>query len=155
MAFLALTRVDTTNEPGPLVWKMFSISSTIFSITTVITSMLLVQSYQSMKSLSAQEANKHLSRYEESHLGLFGTAAVFSMPFATLMWSLVTFTVAILGYSLHAPQTPRSAVLLLTITTLFPVAVIILCQTMLLGRHFGCYCRRRRRSPSLDPEAQA
>lgn len=56
MAFLALNGIQGPDDKVALDWKMLSLSSTLFSMGTILASLMLVQSYQSLKSLSAKDA---------------------------------------------------------------------------------------------------
>lgn len=67
-----------------------------------------------------------------SPLGLYGMAVLFSMPFVMLILSLVAFVVAVLGYSFQHWSTRTALPLLLS--TVVPLVVVIVWQSLFLGR---------------------
>ncbi|KZV94448.1 hypothetical protein EXIGLDRAFT_516954 [Exidia glandulosa HHB12029] len=150
MGFLALNGIEGANSPVAVGWKVLSLSSTLSSMGTILASMLLIQSYQSLKSATAGEANKYMVRCSQWPFGLFGMAMLFSMPFVMLMASLITFIVAVLGYSLE--HWALTTALPLLLTTVIPIVFVLVLQTVFLGLG-SCQRRRDRRARVQDIEA--
>ncbi|EJD45623.1 hypothetical protein AURDEDRAFT_184804 [Auricularia subglabra TFB-10046 SS5] len=109
---------------GPLLAsKVLSLSSTIFATATLFTAMRLIAFHVKLKSATAEEAMHHMHQCSMKPLGLFGVAMLFSIPFITFMWSMLTYIAAVLVFSFQHWSVDAGVPLITT--TVVPVLAIL------------------------------
>ncbi|EJD45622.1 hypothetical protein AURDEDRAFT_184803 [Auricularia subglabra TFB-10046 SS5] len=123
MAFLALSGVDDGVTSTQISCKILSLSSTIFSTSTLFSTMRLTAFHQHFKTATTDEAMWYMSECSSGPLGLFSVAMLFSVPFTTFMWSMLTFIAAVLVFSFQ--HWTLNAGIPLIATTVVPVAGIL------------------------------
>ncbi|KAL6300413.1 hypothetical protein BKA93DRAFT_829121 [Sparassis latifolia] len=93
VAFLTIPDVD----PGPgqsTLAKVCSFISIITSVGSIILGLLLVRHHRVRPRETAQEVVDYLLRRKHPTLGLETLAILYSLPYALLMWAMLTFLLA-------------------------------------------------------------
>ncbi|EMD35462.1 hypothetical protein CERSUDRAFT_157231 [Gelatoporia subvermispora B] len=97
VAFLAIPSVDPGNGAPEIprnAAQITSYLSMIFSIGSMILSLLLTRQHRLKNRDSADEVVKYLTNKTHPTLGLETLAIMYSLPYAMLMWATVSFLVA-------------------------------------------------------------
>ncbi|KAF8524409.1 caspase domain-containing protein [Hysterangium stoloniferum] len=79
-----------------------SMVSTLLSTSSIVTGLLLVRKHREFIRLHAEEADAFLKSVSQTRLGLQPLAILYSLPYALLMWAMVSFIAAILLYAFQS-----------------------------------------------------
>jgi len=88
----------TTERPSSLsysVAQLFSFISVLLSAGSAILGLLFIRQHRGSTHKSADDAADYLQNVANSGLGLESLAMTYSLPHAFLLWSLLSFTVAV------------------------------------------------------------
>ncbi|TDL22881.1 hypothetical protein BD410DRAFT_202988 [Rickenella mellea] len=96
VAFLSIP-ASGVNESGQIA----SLLSTASSIGGIMLGLLLVRQHRNKSKDTANNAAEYLSNRTHPKLGLETLAIMYSLPYALLMWAMVTFLAAIAFISFH------------------------------------------------------
>ncbi|KAF9467789.1 hypothetical protein BDZ94DRAFT_1247715 [Collybia nuda] len=94
VAFLAIQSVDINQDTHRSPAQIFSYISIITSIGSIILGLLLVRQNRTKSKDTAYEVSVFLHRRTSVRLGLETMAIMFSLPYALLMWGMVSFLAA-------------------------------------------------------------
>ncbi|KAF8889708.1 hypothetical protein BD779DRAFT_1520584 [Infundibulicybe gibba] len=93
VAFLAIQSIDRAlNEPRSPI-QITSYVSTIISIASILLGLLLVRHYRTKAKANSDDAATFLIQRHPT-LGLEALAIMYSLPYALLMWAMVSFLAA-------------------------------------------------------------
>ncbi|RPD75534.1 hypothetical protein L226DRAFT_545397 [Lentinus tigrinus ALCF2SS1-7] len=93
VAFLAIPSVD--NGPNDITAaQISSYLSIITSVGSILLGLLLIRQHRVKAKETADDANAFLRSRKHKMLGLETLAIIYSLPYAMLMWGMVTFLVA-------------------------------------------------------------
>ncbi|KAF8512518.1 hypothetical protein BU17DRAFT_96162 [Hysterangium stoloniferum] len=79
-----------------------SMVSTLLSTSSIVTGLLHVRKHRELIRLHAEEADAFLHHASRTPLGLQPLAILYSLPYALLMWAMVSFIAAILLYAFQS-----------------------------------------------------
>jgi len=94
VAFLAINSVDVNRDPYRSPAQISSYCSTSASIGSIILGLILVRQNQTKNRETAVDVHEFLKEWTHSWLGLETLAIMFSLPYALLMWGMVSFLIA-------------------------------------------------------------
>jgi len=94
VAFLSIQSVDTNSEPYRSPTQISSYCSITASIGSIIIGLILVRQSRTKHRETAGEVQEFLEKRTHPLLGLETLAIMFSLPYALLMWSMVSFLMA-------------------------------------------------------------
>jgi hypothetical protein len=94
VAFLAINSVDTNRDPYRSPAQISSYFSISTSIGSIILGLILVRQNQTKHRETASDVQGFLQNWAHPWLGLETLAIMFSLPYALLMWGMVSFLVA-------------------------------------------------------------
>ncbi|KAI0760212.1 hypothetical protein C8Q74DRAFT_1208734 [Fomes fomentarius] len=126
VAFLAIPIVT---DGKVTLAQISSYLSTLASIGCILIGLLLIRQHRVKPKDTAEEANKYLSSRDHKMLGLETLAIIYSLPYALLMWGMVTF---LLAFSFECFDTRNKAASAITATVWIAVALLV-CWTILTG----------------------
>ncbi|KAH9922513.1 uncharacterized protein B0H18DRAFT_1017951 [Fomitopsis serialis] len=109
ISFMTINDVDSgdgTRTPAQIA----SFVSTIASIAATVIGMLLVRQYRVKPKETATDAVTYLTSRRHPKLGLETLAIMYSLPYALLMWAVVTFLVAFALECFHDRDIPTITV---------------------------------------------
>ncbi|KZT04473.1 uncharacterized protein LAESUDRAFT_296031 [Laetiporus sulphureus 93-53] len=93
ISFMTITDVD--DGTNPRTWaQVVSFVSTIASIGSTIVGLLLLRQYRLKPKDTSQDAVNYLTSRKHPTLGLETLAIMYSLPYALLMWGMITFLAA-------------------------------------------------------------
>jgi len=122
VAFLAIPGVD-----NPIA-EIASYASVFSSIGCIILGLLLDRQNRTKERETAYEAARYMLLKSKKALGMETLATMHSLPYACLMWGMVTFLIAFLSMCFHQPN-PWKLVLVGGVSFLI-VAAIVWCIVM-------------------------
>jgi len=108
VAFLAIPAVMFSNTTSgnlasvdqavilPSSSQIASLLSVAASVESIVIGLLLIRYNRTKQELDPAEASEYLSKNSRGTAGLEPLAIIYSIPWASLMWSMVTFSVALL-----------------------------------------------------------
>ncbi|KAG7448692.1 uncharacterized protein BT62DRAFT_722057 [Guyanagaster necrorhizus] len=124
VAFLAIQSVDNSSaKRGRSPAQISSYISIIASIGSIILGLLLIRKNRSKAGDSSTEAWQFLHSQNRNYIGLETLAIMYSLPYALLMWAMVTFLSA---FSLMCFTASDIAVRMLVGTAWLAIATLIL-----------------------------
>ncbi|KAF8194135.1 hypothetical protein BJ912DRAFT_924219 [Pholiota molesta] len=91
VGFLAIQSVDTNADPFRSDAQIFSYLSVVANIGALILGLLLIRQNRTKNRETADDVQKFLNRKNHPCLGLETLAILYSLPYALLMWGIVTF----------------------------------------------------------------
>jgi len=94
VAFLAINSVDINRNPYRSHTQISSYCSISASIGSIILGLILVRQNQTKHRETASEVQIFLKSWTHPWLGLETLAIMFSLPYALLMWGMVSFLIA-------------------------------------------------------------
>lgn len=94
-ALLAVPTVDDHFTSSRTPVQILSYVSTLSSAGSIIAGLLLERQYRTKARDTANDAAAHLARNESKSRGLETLAILYSLPYAGLMWAMVTFLAAL------------------------------------------------------------
>ncbi|CAA7270225.1 unnamed protein product [Cyclocybe aegerita] len=94
VAFLAIQSVDIEQDPYRSAAQISSYLSVTASIGSIILGLLLIRQNRTKNRETAEDVHKFLLRRSHSSLGLETLAILYSLPYALLMWAMVSFLAA-------------------------------------------------------------
>jgi len=94
VAFLAINSVDVNRDPYRSPAQISSYCSTSASIGSIILGLILVRQNQTKNRETASDVQEFLKDRTHPWLGLETLAIMFSLPYALLMWGMVSFLIA-------------------------------------------------------------
>ncbi|KAF8799769.1 hypothetical protein BYT27DRAFT_7201001 [Phlegmacium glaucopus] len=94
VAFLAIQSVDSTHNPYRSPAQISSYCSISCSVGSIILGLLLVRQNQTKHRETVRDVQKFLMNRAHPWLGLETLAIMFSLPYALLMWGMVSFLMA-------------------------------------------------------------
>jgi len=94
VAFLSIQSVDTNNGPYRSPAQISSYCSIAASIGSIILGLILVRQSRTKHRGTASEVQEFLLKRTHPWLGLETLAIMFSLPYALLMWGMVSFLIA-------------------------------------------------------------
>ncbi|KAH9836352.1 uncharacterized protein C8Q71DRAFT_762021 [Rhodofomes roseus] len=109
ISFMTINDVDSGNGPRTPA-QIASFVSTIASIAATVIGMLLVRQYRVKPKETATDAVTYLTSRRHPKLGLETLAIMYSLPYALLMWAVVTFLVAFALECFHVRDIPTITV---------------------------------------------
>lgn len=130
MAFLAIPYPLTNNTPTHLQ-ELFqhamiaaSLCSTVFSVGSIAIGLIHIRKHRSI--VTAEEACDFLTGAHHNLYGLRPLAILWSLPFAFLMWSVVTFSAAVLLFCATTGNlAPKLVLLVLSASMLIWICVTV------------------------------
>ncbi|EJF57927.1 hypothetical protein DICSQDRAFT_157070 [Dichomitus squalens LYAD-421 SS1] len=93
VAFLAIPSVDSGNGHVTAA-QISSYLSVVTSVGSILLGLLLIRQHRVKSKETAEEANRFLSSRKHEMLGLETLAIIYSLPYALLMWGMLTFLLA-------------------------------------------------------------
>ncbi|KAF5379211.1 hypothetical protein D9615_005889 [Tricholomella constricta] len=96
VAFLAIQSVDENHENARSPAQIASYASIAASIGTIILGLLLVRQNRSKGRDTVVDASTYLHKRSNQAMGLETLAIMFALPYALLMWGMVSFLFAFL-----------------------------------------------------------
>ncbi|KAG7448691.1 uncharacterized protein BT62DRAFT_929785 [Guyanagaster necrorhizus] len=124
VAFLAIQSVDDSSDnPGRSPAQLSSYLSTIASIGSIILGLLLIRKHRSKARDSSEEAWLFLRSQKHNKTGLETLAILYGLPYALLMWAMVSFLAA---FSLMCFTASNSTVRMLVGSAWLAIGVLIL-----------------------------
>ncbi|OSX61051.1 hypothetical protein POSPLADRAFT_1047329 [Postia placenta MAD-698-R-SB12] len=93
ISFMTINDVDPGSGPRTAA-QIASFVSTIASIGSTVIGLLLIRQYRLKPKDTAQDALNYLASRRHPTLGLETLAIMYSLPYALLMWGMVTFLIA-------------------------------------------------------------
>ncbi|KAK0203585.1 hypothetical protein DFS33DRAFT_1332598 [Desarmillaria ectypa] len=139
VAFLAIQSVDNSSaKKGRSPAQISSYISIIASIGSIILGLLLIRKNRSKAGDSSTEAWQFLHSQKRNYTGLETLAIMYSLPYALLMWAMVTFLSA---FSLMCFTASDVAVRMLVGTAWLAIAVLIFwcIMTSWEGKQSDCH----------------
>ncbi|KAI0676470.1 hypothetical protein C8Q78DRAFT_1065287 [Trametes maxima] len=121
VAFLAIPSVDdgTTELTAAQISSYLSI---VTSVGSILLGLLLVRQHRVKSKDTADEAWRYLSSRKHPTLGLETLAIIYSLPYALLMWGMVTF---LLAFSFECFTTPDRVGVFTTAAGWIAVAILV------------------------------
>ncbi|KAI0738982.1 hypothetical protein C8Q80DRAFT_1222247 [Daedaleopsis nitida] len=132
VAFLAIPSVDTGDGTISAA-QISSYLSIVTSVGGILLGLLLIRQHRVKSKDTADDANKFLNSHKHEMLGLETLAIIYSLPYAMLMWGMVTFLVA---FSLECFGSHNKAALFLTGGVWIAAAILVL-WTVITGWESG------------------
>ncbi|KAH9899337.1 hypothetical protein C8Q73DRAFT_638403 [Cubamyces lactineus] len=121
VAFLAIPSVD--NGSGKLTApQISSYLSIITSVGSILLGLLLIRQHRVKSKDTAEEAWRYLSSRKHPTLGLETLSIIYSLPYALLMWGMVTF---LLAFSFQTFGTPDRVGVFTTAAGWIAVAILV------------------------------
>ncbi|KAF9530150.1 hypothetical protein CPB83DRAFT_851058 [Crepidotus variabilis] len=123
VAFLAIQSVDMhvrTSYRGPS--QVASYVSVIASIGSIILGLLLIRQNRTKQKGTAMDVAKFLSRREHKERGLETLAILHSLPYALLMWGMVSFLIA---FALVCLDDSDNSTRIITVSAFFAMAILV------------------------------
>ncbi|KAL4254770.1 hypothetical protein ABKN59_004796 [Abortiporus biennis] len=93
VSFLAIPSVDIGTQTRTAA-QISSYVSSVASIGSILTSMLLIRQWRVKPKENVQEAHMYLQTHATTSRGIEGFAVLCSLPYAFLMWAMVSFLLA-------------------------------------------------------------
>ncbi|KZT69939.1 hypothetical protein DAEQUDRAFT_725919 [Daedalea quercina L-15889] len=109
ISFMTINDVDSGSGPRTPA-QIASFVSTIASIAATVIGMLLVRQYRVKPKETATDAVTYLTSRRHPKLGLETLAIMYSLPYALLMWAVVSFLVAFALECFHIYDLPTITV---------------------------------------------
>ncbi|KAI0631094.1 hypothetical protein C8Q77DRAFT_1062481 [Trametes polyzona] len=121
VAFLAIPSVD--DGTGHLSAAQISSNlSIVTSVGSILLGLILVRQHRVKSKDTAQEALWYLNSRTHPTLGLETLAIIYSLPYALLMWAMVTF---LLAFSLECFETPDKVGIFTTAGVWIAIGVLV------------------------------
>ncbi|KZT69934.1 hypothetical protein DAEQUDRAFT_232046 [Daedalea quercina L-15889] len=124
ISFLTINDVDSGTGPRTPA-QLASYVSTIASIAAVVIGMLLVRQHRVSPKETATDAVTYLQSRNHQRLGLKVLGLVHSLPYALLMWAVVSFLVAFACENFRVPDVP--SIIVATTAWGLSAALLVLC----------------------------
>ncbi|KAF5311161.1 hypothetical protein D9619_008038 [Psilocybe cf. subviscida] len=95
VAFLAIQSVDNQVVPSARSWaQIISYASVVANVGGMILGLLLIRQYRNIRQETSDHVHQFLREHDSNILGLEALAVMFSLPYALLMWGMVSFLAA-------------------------------------------------------------
>jgi len=94
VAFLAIQSVDVNANPYRSPAQISSYLSVVANIGSIILGLLLMRQNRTKSRETADEARAFLEARNHPRLGLETLAILYSLPYALLMWGMISFLIA-------------------------------------------------------------
>ncbi|KAI0366828.1 hypothetical protein BV20DRAFT_951560 [Pilatotrama ljubarskyi] len=121
VAFLAIPSVDNDDEQLTAA-QITSYLSIVTSVGSIVLGLLLIRQHRVKSKDTAHEAWRYLNSRKHPTLGLETLAIIYSLPYALLMWGMVTF---LLAFSFECFSTPDRLGVILTAAVWVAVAILV------------------------------
>ncbi|KAI8976716.1 hypothetical protein BD414DRAFT_517194 [Trametes punicea] len=121
VAFLAIPSVDT-GDGGLTPPQISSYLSIVASVGSILLGLLLIRQHRVKSKETADEAWRYLSSRKHPTLGLETLAIIYSLPYALLMWGMVTF---LLAFSFECFATPDKVGVYSTAAAWIVIALLV------------------------------
>ncbi|KAF8155641.1 hypothetical protein B0H34DRAFT_808691 [Crassisporium funariophilum] len=123
VAFLAIQSVDIDHNPYRSPAQISSYLSVIASIGSIILGLLLVRQNRTKNRDTASDAERFMRKRSHPLLGLETLAIMFSLPYAFLMWGMVSFLTAFC-FMCFQDSNPSTRALVGSLCTVIVVLII-------------------------------
>ncbi|PIL23459.1 hypothetical protein GSI_14770 [Ganoderma sinense ZZ0214-1] len=121
VAFLAIPSVDGGNGSVTAA-QISSYLSIVTSVGCIMVGLLLIRQHRVKSKETAEEACRYLSSRKHEMLGLETLAIIYSLPYALLMWGMLTF---LLAFSFECFGSNDSRAIFLTAAGWIAVTVLV------------------------------
>ncbi|KAI0356096.1 hypothetical protein OH77DRAFT_1401749 [Trametes cingulata] len=121
VAFLAIPSVDNGNDQLTAA-QISSYLSIVTSVGSIVLGLLLIRQHRVKSKDTADDAWRYLSSRKHPTLGLETLAIIYSLPYALLMWGMVTF---LLAFSFECFGTPDKVGVIMTASVWVAVAILV------------------------------
>ncbi|KAH9941634.1 uncharacterized protein BXZ73DRAFT_41460 [Epithele typhae] len=133
VAFLAIPSVDTGSLDHVTPARISSFLSIVTSVGSILLGLLLIRQHRVKSKDTAEEAHRFLRSRKHKGLGLETLAIIYSLPYALLMWGMITFLLAF-SFECFSVQTHSS--LFLTGAGWVIIGLLV-CWTIITGWESG------------------